>query len=280
MATTTVNLGLSLDGLSNVDTTGKANGNTLVWNSGTNKWEDSAPSGGITIGTTPITGGTVGRLLFEGSGNVVQQDSTLFWDNTNKRLGIGATPSSNVRADIRMQGALSTDIGLRVGNSANTANIFEVLGNATALFTGTSGNIFRSTGTSGNCFRGDATTGIGGYFSNTQGISGGNPALLVESGGIGVNSSSGGAWLRMQGTADNQEMIRITQSNGATIGLRCYSNGNFSLGNLIGNGSHTLGIVNGTAPTDTPTGGGYLYVEGGSLKFKGSSDTVTTIAVA
>ena len=34
------------------------------------------------------------------------------------------------------------------------------------------------------------------------------------------------------------------------------------------------------APSGTPTGGGYLYVESGALKFKGSSGTVTTIAVA
>ncbi len=34
------------------------------------------------------------------------------------------------------------------------------------------------------------------------------------------------------------------------------------------------------APSGDPTGGGYLYVESGALKFKGSSGTVTTIAVA
>ena len=34
------------------------------------------------------------------------------------------------------------------------------------------------------------------------------------------------------------------------------------------------------APSGTPSGGGYLYVESGALKFKGSSGTVTTIANA
>jgi len=38
-------------------------------------------------------------------------------------------------------------------------------------------------------------------------------------------------------------------------------------------------IGNTTAP-GTPTAGGYLYVESGALKYKGSSGTVTTIAVA
>ena len=39
-------------------------------------------------------------------------------------------------------------------------------------------------------------------------------------------------------------------------------------------------IGNGTAPAGTPTDGGFLYVESGALKYKGSSGTVTTIAVA
>ena len=51
----------------------------------------AAGATGITIGTTAITSGTVGRVLFEGTGNVVQQSSSLFWDNTNGRLGIGTS---------------------------------------------------------------------------------------------------------------------------------------------------------------------------------------------
>ena len=85
-------------------------------------------STGLTVGTTAIASGTVGRILFEGSGNVLQQDAALFWDNTNKRLGVGATPSTSVRLDIRAQGALTTDIGFRVRNSADTQNILSVNG--------------------------------------------------------------------------------------------------------------------------------------------------------
>jgi len=35
-----------------------------------------------------------------------------------------------------------------------------------------------------------------------------------------------------------------------------------------------------TAPTSNPSNGGYLYVEAGALKYRGSSGTITTIAVA
>ena len=49
----------------------------------------------LAVGTTPITSGTVGRILFEGTGNVLQESANLFWDNTNSRLGIGtATPAT------------------------------------------------------------------------------------------------------------------------------------------------------------------------------------------
>jgi hypothetical protein len=96
---------------------------------------DIVISTGLTVGTTPITSGTVGRVLFQGTGNVVEQDSTLFWDNTNKRLGVGATPSTAVRLDVRAQGALSTDIAFRVRNSANSADLLSVSGDGNiALF--------------------------------------------------------------------------------------------------------------------------------------------------
>lgn len=53
---------------------------------------------GLTVGTTPITSGTVGRVLFEGTGNVLQESANLFWDNTNSRLGIGTnSPSGSLQ---------------------------------------------------------------------------------------------------------------------------------------------------------------------------------------
>lgn len=41
-----------------------------------------------------------------------------------------------------------------------------------------------------------------------------------------------------------------------------------------------LNFYNSTAPSSNPTSGGYLYVEAGALKYRGSSGTVTTIANA
>lgn len=51
-------------------------------------------SGSISIGGSVVSG-TTGSILFVGSGPVLSQDNTnLFWDDTNNRLGLGtATPS-------------------------------------------------------------------------------------------------------------------------------------------------------------------------------------------
>lgn len=49
----------------------------------------------------------------------------------------------------------------------------------------------------------------------------------------------------------------------------------------FGSGTGVVGIANATAvPTANPTAGGVMYVEAGSLKFRGSAGTVTTIAPA
>jgi hypothetical protein len=56
----------------------------------------AAGASGITIGTTAITSGTVGRVLFEGTGNVVQESANLFWDATNNRLGIGTSSPTTI----------------------------------------------------------------------------------------------------------------------------------------------------------------------------------------
>ena len=81
------------------------------------------------------------------------------------------------------------------------------------------------------------------------------------------------------GTTTNHNTNII--SNGSPV---IYATPSFNVG--IGTtdfGSGTggcIGIVNATAPSGTPVGGGVLYVEAGALKFKGSSGTVTVIAAA
>lgn len=79
--------------------------------------------------TNPITGtGANGQVAFFNGATTQLGDNGLFWDNTNKRLGIGTT-SPQSRLDVRAQGSLSTDIAFRVRNSADTGDLFTINGN-------------------------------------------------------------------------------------------------------------------------------------------------------
>lgn len=83
--------------------------------------------------------------------------------------------------------------------------------------------------------------------------------------------------LHIRDVADGLELIygqkRATQLNMGLLGQPAASN--------FGSGVGMIFIANDTTdPTSSPVGGGLLYVSGGALKYKGSSGTVTTIAVA
>jgi hypothetical protein len=71
----------------------------------------------LEVNTTPITSGTVGRVLFQGTGNVLQQSGNLFWDEVNGRVGIGtSTPSqalaiANGNITLTSTGSPSINIG-------------------------------------------------------------------------------------------------------------------------------------------------------------------------
>jgi len=86
------------------------------------------PASGITVGTTAITSGTVGRILFEGTGNVLQEDASLAWDNTLKRLTLKAV------------GVASTDIPFAIRNNTDTFNLFNINGLGRARFSFDSSN--------------------------------------------------------------------------------------------------------------------------------------------
>jgi hypothetical protein len=87
----------------------------------------------LNIGTTAITSGTVGRVLFEGTGNVVQESAGLTWDDT---IGLLTIKQKN-----------QTD-GLRIENQANSALFFEsyVLNAGFARHEASGSHVFRANG--------------------------------------------------------------------------------------------------------------------------------------
>jgi len=182
--------------------------------------------GGLTVGTTAIASGTDGRVLFQAAG-VLQQDASFFWDNTNKRLGLGATPATNVRLDVRAQGALSSDIAFRIVNSSNTQSMFEFFGDGTFWVRNNAGTT--------SC----RYTGTGINFNNSGGIfTIGN--LL---GGININPSG---------------IVQLSTAGG-NFGLRTTGNISFGGSPVDGSGTNVFMQHNGTAPSTNPTDRFLLY---------------------
>ena len=204
------------------------NGNSLLGSG------DLVVGGGITVGTTAVTSGTVGRVFFQGAGNVVQQSSSLFWDNTNSRLGVGATPATSVRLDVRAQGALSTDIALRVRNSADTANIISVRGDNKLQFGSSAANWIQN----------DGDFQLGSFVNYST--------LLGWFGGAIPYQYQGATNTSMLRTNSNQNVKFVSAAGGATNGiLNNFGTSNIALtdANLVFNGTKTFTFENGTAPT-------------------------------
>ena len=82
----------------------------------------------------------------------------------------------------------------------------------------------------------------------------------------------------------DEDLPTATTSNYMNIGGFLFgemTNNNLGLGTTdYASGVGVMALVNATAPSGTPVGGGVLYVEAGALKFKGSSGTITTLGVA
>lgn len=206
------------------------NGNTLL---GSGDLVIS-PASGITVGTTPVTSGTDGRVFFQ-SGGVVQQDAGLFWDNTNKRLYLnqGATPLGVI--DVRGQSALATHFILRTRNSADTRN-FLVVNGAGDVYNNGAGGVTSNTFYGENVGR--STTGI-------QNTSFGNQTLLLNT--TGQSNTSIGTFAMYSNTTGNNN-----------IGLGVQSlNANSTGSNNIGLGNQSL--FTNTASENTAIGNGSLY---------------------
>jgi hypothetical protein len=189
---------------------------------------DLTISTGITIGTTAITSGTVGRVLFEGTGNVVQESANLFWDNTNGRLGIGGTPSA-FKLDI--VGTSSANIiGVKVRNTStngyteincynntggdNDRIYFGVGGTATGDVYQNRGYFISSLALEGITFTaGKATTGDMRFFTG-----GNNERLRIfGNGNIGINTTTdAGFKLDVNGTVRVGDNLILTNGIIAT----------------------------------------------------------------
>jgi hypothetical protein len=120
-----------------------------------------------------------------------------------------------------------------------------------------------------------------------------------DSGSMGIGTTNaGGGILHVHASTENGFICSTNSTSGSTVndgsimgsyGTDAYFWNREAGGLYLGTSNNeririlsggTILISNTTAPGGDPTGGGYLYVESGALKYRGSSGTITTIANA
>ena len=176
----------------------------------------------LAVGSTPIVSGTVGRLLFQNTGDVLGQSANLFWDNTNGRLGIGTTsPSTGTLLDVI--GTIKANV-LRSDVLNNTSNTITLI-----YFTGTGNRLYDNSGTQVLNLRGGNlqinTTTDAGYRLDVNGTARVQGALSVTS-NIVISAGAGITAPFFNGTVNNFQFgttaIFLTQTNSVAVasGLR------------------------------------------------------------
>jgi hypothetical protein len=213
---------------------------------------------GLTVGTTPITSGTVGRVLFEGTGNVLQESANLFWDNTNSRLGVGTASPTNRLSVIdttatyvaNFRGSASTYIQIGANTIAGEQGVnminsscqaFLGVTGTEAYFVGTSGATImrfsiggsermRITGSTGNV--GIGTTTDAGYKLDVNGTARVQSALTATA-NINVDSGATNSAILFKTSGTSKGVIGTDNSifgvNNSIIGLYVYGANDFEL---------------------------------------------------
>ncbi|NDE90620.1 MAG: hypothetical protein EB059_05720 [Alphaproteobacteria bacterium] len=263
--------------------------------SGTLSWA-AAPTTALSIGTTAITGGTAGRVLFESATNKVDEDSLFVWDATNNRLAIGTTSASNALDVVGSVNVTTTGTAVTGTSTAASWGTGATFTAANASGVGVSG----TGGGRGGDFTSSAGYGVvgtgpvnGGYFTSTGGsgvygsgtIYGGN-----FSGGYGVNGSgtygvygTGTAGPGVYGTGTTQGGWFVASAGSGVVGTGTTYGGYLTAS--AGPGVYAAGTTYGISATAssasgiggyfTNSGGGYaLITDTGRVGIASSAPTV------
>ena len=188
-------------------------------------------AGGLTTNAITQASLTSGSVIFATTGGQLSQDnSNLFWDNTNKWLGIGTAPSSPL--DIHSSASASM---LALNNTGgNASNI---------IFLNASVNKWRIGNTSSNTFDlfnnqiGTTALSFSGSNSAATFINSITATSLIKSGG------TSNQFLKADGSVDSSAYITLTSLSGSSPLQYNSSTGAFS---ILQSGASQSGYLSST----------------------------------
>lgn len=271
----------------------------------------------VANGGTGLTSLTAGYIPYGNGTGAFGGDSNLFWDNTTKYLGLGSA-SPGVRLDVvsvtnsgqrvarftpasdpAAIDALKTVTIKRASNDSELAFGYSTTQDAFIISStyGSTGTYkplaFATSDQERLRIASDGSVGIGTTSPGQKLTVVGNISLGVGADRFFRTGSSTNNWWDIKGVSDDLKIltsdggVALHIKYGATLGssaaaVTLDASGNLLVGTTSAGTSaaKVIGLANATAPSSSPAGMGQLYVEGGALKYRGSSGTVTTIANA
>lgn len=277
----------------------------------------NSPSGSESITTSDDYLRTLGSFIRQNYNRMTDGTGAVVAASFNGKVG-DSTPNTGAFTTLSASGAATLSGGVSVtgattstsGASADTNPAFVAIGSSTSqgsialgsvgyrvaggsayggIDTVVSGTTILHTSSTGLSVTGTlSATGTGAWLSNTSAGTSNKYTSLANTVGLmyyGVESSAGASII--SGTAAYSGVIAAANGlnlsgNGTSSQATLDPAGNLGLGvaSFGTSAAKVIGIANGTAPSSSPAGMGQLYVEGGALKFRGSSGTVTVIAPA
>ena len=231
--------------------TDKANVNYLVGWDGT---ENVQITPADLLGSYPSGSGATGQVAFFDSASTLAGDNDLYWDNTNKRLGVGTTSPGEL---------LEVDGNIRLGDGTQR-NIIGPTNESLGIFANPNG----------------ATEGI--IFSTDNGST--TEMIILNGGNVGIGTASPSAKLHVDGTLIATGISQLG-SGGSNVYLTSSSAGNVGIGTnspnsrLHINGQLTIDRNSGMASIVAgPDSSGHLIMDSEAgfvgLNFYNSGDVI------